>query len=36
MFHIKINFNTINYLRNRVFFKDRAPFLLLKELRHKD
>jgi hypothetical protein len=36
MFYIRINFNTINYLRDKVFFKDKAFFLLLKELRYKD
>jgi hypothetical protein len=35
MFYIRINFNIINYLRDKVFLKNRAFFLLLKELRHR-
>jgi hypothetical protein len=36
MFSIRINFNTVDYLRNQVFLKNRASFLLSKELRHRD
>jgi hypothetical protein len=36
MFYTSINFNTINYLRDRFFYKDRVTLLILKELRHKD
>jgi hypothetical protein len=36
IFRTRINFNTIDYLRDRVFLKDKASFLLLKELRYRD
>jgi hypothetical protein len=36
MLYTSINLNTINYLRNRLFYKNRATLLILKELRYKD
>jgi hypothetical protein len=36
MLYININFNTINYLRDRLFYKNKATLLILKELRHRD
>jgi hypothetical protein len=36
MFNTSINENIINILRNRVFYKGRLFFLILKELRYRD
>jgi hypothetical protein len=36
MFYISINLNITYYLRDRVFLKNRATFLIYKELRHRD
>jgi hypothetical protein len=36
MFYININFNTINYLRNRFFYKNKATLFILKELRYRN
>jgi hypothetical protein len=36
MLYININFNIINYLRNKLFYKNKATLFILKELRYKD
>ena len=36
MLNININENIINILRDRVFYQNRLPLLILKELRYRD